>query len=304
MRTMKSMLAAAAIAAMFMSAPAIAGEKLTVASFPAPQGEILEKAASVLADQGYDLEVITTTDYTEPNRLVSCGEADANYFQHVSYLYRFNEENGTELVNAGGIHYEPFGIYPGTKTSLEDIAEGDVIAVANDAVNEGRALLLLRDNGIIDLAEGAGLAAMKKDIIANPNRVKIQTYDAAQVFRTAGEAAYIVLDARNAVKAGLSPAVDALALEAPDTLAAHAYAGVIAVGEGNENSDKIRALVDVLLSEEIVSFINDTYDGAVLPFTAAEGAVWQEMGEHGSAWEDMTEEDDAGSDADDAGAEN
>ncbi len=157
MKTTKRMLAAAVIAAMFMSAPAAAGEKLTVAAFPAPQAEILAKAAPVLAEQGYDLEIVTAADYSEPNRMVSSGEADANYFQHIPYLFRFNEENGTELVSAGGVHYEPFGIYPGTKTSLDELADGDVIAVPNDDVNEARALLLIRDNGIIDLAEGTGI---------------------------------------------------------------------------------------------------------------------------------------------------
>jgi D-methionine transport system substrate-binding protein len=132
---------------------------ITVAASATPHAEILEYAAPILAEQGWDLQVTVFDDYVQPNLVVDSGEFDANYFQHIPYLDNFNEERGTDLVNAGGIHYEPFGIYPGTKSSLDDIADGDTIAVPNDTTNEARALLLLEANGIITLKEGAGLNA-------------------------------------------------------------------------------------------------------------------------------------------------
>ena len=130
---------------------------IKVAASATPHAEILEQAKPLLAEQGYDLQVTVFNDYVQPNEVVESGDFDANYFQHIPYLDSFNEEKGTHLVNAGGIHYEPFGIYPGTKSSLDDLAEGDTIAVPNDTTNEARALLLLQDNGIITLKDGAGL---------------------------------------------------------------------------------------------------------------------------------------------------
>ena len=127
---------------------------ITVAASATPHAEILEQVKPILAEQGYTLEVTVFNDYVQPNQVVESGEFDANYFQHIPYLDSFNEEQGTHLVNAGGIHYEPFGIYPGTKSDLSAIAEGDVIAVPNDTTNEARALLLLQDNGILTLKEG------------------------------------------------------------------------------------------------------------------------------------------------------
>ncbi|MCR4903480.1 MAG: metal ABC transporter substrate-binding protein, partial [Butyrivibrio sp.] len=193
-------------------------------------------------------------------------EFDANYFQHIPYLENFNEEKGTNLVNAGGIHYEPFGIYPGTKTSLDDIAEGDVIAVPNDTTNEARALLLLEANGIITLKADAGLTATVNDIEENPYNVKIQELEAAQVSRVVGEVAYVVLNGNYALEAGFSVGQDALAYETSDSEAAQTYVNVIAVKAGNEESEGIKALVEVLKSDDIKDFINSTYDGAVVPF--------------------------------------
>ena len=167
---------------------------IKVAASATPHAEILEQAKPLLAEQGYDLQVTVFNDYVQPNEVVESGDFDANYFQHIPYLDSFNEEKGTHLVNAGGIHYEPFGIYPGTKSSLDDLAEGDTIAVPNDTTNEARALLLLQDNGIITLKDGAGLEATVNDIAENPKNIKIQELEAAQVARVTGEVAYVVLN--------------------------------------------------------------------------------------------------------------
>ena len=241
-------------------------KKITVAASATPHAEILEEAKTLLKDKGYELEVKVFDDYVQPNNVVESGEFDANYFQHVPYLEQFNEEKGTHLVVAGKIHYEPFGIYPGTKKDLKDIAKGDKIAVPNDTTNEARALLLLQDNGIITLKDGAGLEATVNDIAENPYNVEIQELAAESVARVADEVAYVVLNGNYALQAGFSVAKDALAYEKSDSEAAKTYVNVIAVKEGNEDSEKIQALVDVLKSDEIKDFINEKYDGAVIAF--------------------------------------
>jgi len=241
-------------------------KKITVAASATPHAEILEEAKTLLKDKGYKLEVKVFDDYVQPNNVVESGEFDANYFQHVPYLEQFNEEKGTHLVVAGKIHYEPFGIYPGTKKDLKDIAKGDKIAVPNDTTNEARALLLLQDNGIIKLKDGAGIKATVNDIEENPNNIEIVELEAAQVPRVVNEVAYVVLNGNYALEANYTVKKDALAYEKSDSEAAKTYVNVIAVKEGNENSEKIKALVDVLKSDSIKKFINEKYDGAVIVY--------------------------------------
>ena len=241
-------------------------KKITVAASATPHAEILEEAKTLLKDKGYELEVKVFDDYVQPNNVVESGEFDANYFQHVPYLEQFNEEKGTHLVVAGKIHYEPFGIYPGTKKDLKDIAKGDKIAVPNDTTNEARALLLLHDNGIIKLKDGAGIKATVNDIEENPNNIEIVELEAAQVPRVVNEVAYVVLNGNYALEANYTVKKDALAYEKSDSEAAKTYVNVIAVKEGNENSEKIKALVDVLKSDSIKKFINEKYDGAVIVY--------------------------------------
>lgn len=244
----------------------LAGTTLKVAASPTPHAEILNVAKEILAEQGIDLEVVEFSDYVQPNLVTESGEVDANYFQHTPYLDSFNEENGTHLVSVGAVHYEPFGIYPGTKSDLSELADGDTIAVPNDTTNEARALLLLQDNGIITLKEGAGLEATVNDIAENPHNVKIEELAAEQVARVAPEVAFVVLNGNYALQAGFSVAKDALAYEASDSEAAKTYVNIIAVKEGHENDPGTQALVKVLKSDEIKQYINDTYDGAVIPF--------------------------------------
>ena len=241
-------------------------KKITVAASATPHAEILEEAKTLLKDKGNELEVKVFDDYVQPNNVVESGEFDANYFQHVPYLEQFNEEKGTHLVVAGKIHYEPFGIYPGTKKDLKDIAKGDKIAVPNDTTNEARALLLLQDNGIIKLKDGAGIKATVNDIEENPNNIEIVELEAAQVPRVVNEVAYVVLNGNYALEANYTVKKDALAYEKSDSEAAKTYVNVIAVKEGNENSEKIKALVDVLKSDSIKKFINEKYDGAVIVY--------------------------------------
>lgn len=239
---------------------------IKVAASATPHAELLEQAKPILADKGYDLQVTVFDDYVQPNEVVESGDFDANYFQHIPYLDSFNEEKGTHLVNAGGIHYEPFGIYPGTKSDLGSVADGDSVAVPNDTTNEARALLLLQDNGLITLKSGAGLNATVNDIEENPYNLEIVELEAAQVPRVVEEVAFVVLNGNYALEAGYSVAKDALAYESSDSEAAKTYVNVIAVKEGNENADKIKALVEALKSDTVKTYITDTYDGAVIPF--------------------------------------
>jgi len=240
------------------------GEVIKIAASPIPHAEILEAAATILEEYGYTLEIVEFEDYVQPNLVVESGEFDANYVEHVPYLNSFNEEQGTHLVDAGQIHYEPFGIYPGTKSSLDDIADGDTIAVPNDTTNEARALLLLQDNGIITLKDGAGLTATVNDIVDNPYNIEFVELEAAQVARVIDEVSFVVLNGNYALEAGYSVGKDSIAYEASDSVAAQTYVNIIVVYEGHENDQKIQALVAVLRSEEIKNFIEETYDGAVV----------------------------------------
>ncbi|MCI5902657.1 MAG: MetQ/NlpA family ABC transporter substrate-binding protein [Blautia sp.] len=268
MKKLTALTLAAVLAAGTFSVNVFAEEDktITVAASATPHAEILEQAKPLLEEQGYDLEVTVFEDYILPNNVVESGEFDANYFQHIPYLNSFNEEHGTHLVDAGDIHYEPFGIYPGKKDSLDDLEEGDTIAVPNDTTNEARALLLLQDNGVIKLKDGVGLEATVTDIEENPKGVEIVELEAAQVPRVVEEMAFVVLNGNYALEAGFSVAKDSIAYEAADSEAAKTYVNLIAVKEGNEDSEKIKALVDVLKSQEIKDYITETYDGAVIPF--------------------------------------
>lgn len=243
-----------------------AGKTIKVAASATPHAIILEEAKTLLKKQGWDLEIKVFDDYVQPNNVVESGEFDANYFQHIPYLENFNKEKGTHLVNAGGIHYEPFGIYPGTEKKLDELKEGDTIAVPNDTTNEARALLLLQDNGIIKLKDGAGLEATVKDIAENPKNIKIQELEAAQVSRVKDEVAFVVLNGNYALEAGYSVEKDSIAYEKSDSEAAKTYVNVIAVKEDNENNEGIKALISVLKSDEIKKFINEKFNGAVVPF--------------------------------------
>ena len=242
------------------------GETIKIAASPVPHAEILAKAAEILKDYGYELDIVEFEDYVQPNLVVESGEFDANYMEHIPYLNSFNEEQGTHIVNAGGIHYEPFGIYPGTKASLSDVAEGDRVAIPNDTTNEARALLLLQDNGLLTLADGAGLTATVNDVVDNPYNLEFVELEAAQVARVVGEVEYVILNGNYALEAGYSVGRDSIAYEASDSVAAKTYVNIIGVYEGNENTDKIKALVTVLRSDDIKKFIEDTYDGAVIFF--------------------------------------
>ena len=238
---------------------------LKVAASPTPHAEILEQVKPILAEQGIDLVITEYGDYIVPNTAVDEGDEDANYFQHTPYLEQFNAENGTDLVSAGKIHYEPMGVYAGKTSSLEELPDGATIAVPNDATNEARALQLLAAQGLIEIDPDAGLNATPNDITSNPKKLEFTELDAAMIPNTIEEFDLNVINSNYALQAGLNPAEDALASEDANSDAAQTYANIVAVKAGHENDPAIVALVDALHSEEIQEFINTTYQGSVLP---------------------------------------
>ena len=243
----------------------LAGTTLKVAASPTPHAEILNVAKEILAEQGIDLQVVEFSDYVQPNLVTESGEVDANYFQHTPYLDSFNEENGTHLVSVGAVHYEPFGIYPGKSDDLAAIADGATIAVPNDTTNEARALQLLAAQGLITVRDGAGLTATINDITENPHNLKIEEIEAAQLPRTVQDVDFAVINGNYAMEAGFSVGKDALATEDATSEAAQTYANILVVKEGNENSPAIQALLAALQSDKVRDYINETYDGAVVP---------------------------------------
>ena len=249
----------------FVDYDALKGETITVAASPTPHAEILKVAGEVLAKDGWTLKVTEYADYVVPNNVVEDGECDANYFQHQPYLDNFNAENGTHLVSVAAIHYEPFGIYAGTKDAIADLADGDKIAIPNDGTNRARALLLLEANGIIKLKEGVGLDATALDIQENPLNVEVVEMEAAQIAGVRDSVALAVINGNYALNAGLNAGTDALATEDPNSVSAQTYANVLVVKEGNENTEKTQALVKALTSQEVKDYINETYSGAVVP---------------------------------------
>lgn len=248
------------------ASPSAGGETttITVGASPAPHAEILEVAKDILAEQGITLEIVEFNDYIQPNLAVESGELDANYFQHVTYMNEFNVSDSTHLVSAADVHYEPFGLYAGKTASIADLADGAQIAVPNDTTNEARALLLLEQEGLITLKEGAGITATKADIAENPKNLDIVELEANQLPVRLADVDMAVINGNYAIDAGLKVA-DAVAIEAADGEAATAYVNVLAVKEGNEDSPAIQALAAALTSQEVKDFIDETYAGAVVP---------------------------------------
>lgn len=238
---------------------------ITVGASTTPHAEILAVVKEDLAAQGYNLEIVEFSDYVLPNTSLEDGSLDANYFQHKPYLDSFNAENGTSIVSVANIHYEPFGIYPGKTAALADLQDGAKIAVPNDTTNEARALLLLEQEGLIKLKEGAGIEATKNDIIENPHNYEIVELQAEQIARALPDVDLGVINGNNALAAGLNVAKDAIAKEAADSLAAQTYANIVAVKSGNETNPGIVALIEVLQSDKVKNYIETTYEGSVVP---------------------------------------
>lgn len=237
---------------------------ITVGASPSPHAEILKAIEDEIKAAGYELKVVEYNDYVQPNMALSEGDLDANYFQHKPYLDNYNQENGTDLVSAAAIHFEPMGIYAGKSSDIKNVPDGAKIAVPSDATNEARALLLLQDQGVLKLKDGAGLEATKNDIAENPHNVEFVEVEAASVPRTLQDADFGVINGNYALSAGLDTTAT-LASEGADSEAAKTYANIVAVRKGEDQTDKTKALVKALTSDTAKKFIEDTYKGSVIP---------------------------------------
>lgn len=240
---------------------------IKVGATSTPHGEVLEFVKDTLAEQGYDLQITIYDDYVLPNKALADGELDANYFQHTPYLNSYNSANGTDLVSAALIHYEPFGLYGNGVASVADVAEGASIVIPADDSNETRALLLLAQEGLITLPEGANAVDGVTTLdIVDDHGYKITTVQADTVaaqFKNSDAGSLAVINGNYALAAGLD-INDALAVEDASGSAAQTYANIIAVRSGDESSEKTTALVNALKTDEVKQYIADTYNGAVI----------------------------------------
>lgn len=263
----------AALAALALSLLALTGcsgggsssedKTITIAAVPTPHAEILNDVVKpALEKEGYTLEVKEFTDYIQPNTVTEQGEVDANYFQHKPYLDNFNENNGTHLVDVTGVHFEPFGLYSTKYTSLDEVPNGAIVAVPNDATNEARVLLLLQDQGLIKLAEGVDITATPKDIVENPKNLQFRELEAAVVPTVIDDVAIAGINGNYALEADLLDKL--LVKESTDSLAGQTYTNLLVVKDGNQDSAKIQALAKALNSDEVRNYINENYQGTVL----------------------------------------
>lgn len=236
---------------------------LKVGATAAPHAEILEQAAPILEKEGIKLEITVFDDYVLPNLALAQGDLNANYFQHQPYLDFFNENNNTELISAGSIHYEPLGIYPGKAASIEELADGAQIAVPNDGSNEARALYLLEDKGLIKIDHAAGYEATKLDISENPRNFDIVELDADKIPAAVQDVELAVINGNYAIAAGINETV--LVSEDPEGDSAVTYANIVAVRPEDKDNEQIKKLVEVLKSDEIVAFMREKYKGSVEP---------------------------------------
>lgn len=238
---------------------------IKIGATPLPHAEILKIAKELLAAQGYDLQIVEFTDYVQPNLALDSGDLDANFFQHKPYLDQFNAERGTDLISVANVHFEPLGVYAGKAATLDALEDKAQVAVPNDATNEARALLLLEAQGLIKLKENAGLNATAKDIVENPKNLQIVEIAAEQLARSLQDVSIAVINGNYAIQAGLNVATDALAKEDAASIAATTFANIIVVKNGNENDPAVQALIQAVTSPEVKTFIETTYEGAVVP---------------------------------------
>jgi len=254
---MKKLIAALATVAAFSAQAA----ELNVAATAVPHAELLEFVKPKLAEQGVTLNVKVFTDYVQPNIQVAEKRLDANFFQHQPYLDEFNKGKGTELVSVAGVHIEPFGAYSSKHKSLDALPNGANVVIPNDATNGGRALLLLAKAGVITLEEGAGITATPKDIADNPKRIKVRELEAATLPRVLTQVDLALINTNYALEAKLNPTEDALIIEGSDS----PYVNILVARPDNKDSEAMQKLAAALHSEEVRQFIEEKYQGAVVP---------------------------------------
>ncbi len=236
-------------------------EKIKVAATPVPHAEILEVAAPLLKEAGYDLEIVVLTDYVMPNLMLAEKEVDANFFQHKPYFEDFIQNHQLDLVSIGNVHLEPFAAYSTKIKSLDELKKGDRISLPNDPANEARALLILDQEGVIKLKDRSNILSTIVDIADNPKKIKFLELEAPMLPNSLDEVAVSLINTNFALDAGLNPVKDALVIESSDS----PYANLVAVRRGDEESEKSKKLMEALHSPEVKKFIEEKYEGAIIP---------------------------------------
>lgn len=236
-------------------------DKIKIGVSPDPHGKLVQVVVDDLKKEGIDVEIIEFTDYVTPNLALAEGELDANYFQHLPYLNDFISKENLDLIELGSVHIEPMALYSNNLNSIDDIKDGGEIAIPNDTVNGGRALLLLEANNIIKLKEDAGLDATENDIIGNPKNIKFVPLEAAYIPRALSDVDAAVINGNYALESGLNPVEDSLLIEGTDS----PYANIVAVRAGEEKDEKYIKLIQALQSNKIKDYMKENYDGAVVP---------------------------------------
>lgn len=257
---MKSTRLLAALA-LFAAFSVQAADKLSIAATAVPHAEILEFIKPDLKEQGVDLEIKVFTDYVQPNVQVSQFGMDANFFQHQPYLTEFNDGRGTSLVSVVGVHVEPFGAYSSKIESLDDLKDGDTVAIPNDPTNGGRALLLLQKAGLIKLKDSSKITATPRDIAENPKNLEFYELEAATLPRILDQVELAMINTNYALEAGLNPNEDALIIEGSDS----PYVNILVSREDNKDSEAMQKLADALTSDAVRGYIEENYKGAVVP---------------------------------------
>lgn len=238
-----------------------AAETLKIGASPVPHADILKVVQPELAKKGVDIKIIEFSDYVQPNLALSDKDLDANFFQHLPYLESFAKDHRLKLVSAGAVHIEPMGVYSKKVKSLKDLKNKASVAIPNDPTNGGRALQVLAANGLIKMKDGVGVNGTPLDIVDNPKNIKIVEVEAATLPRALDDLDAAVINSNYALGANLNPTKDAIAIEAKDS----PYANIVAVRTGDENKQSIKELMNALHSPEVKKFIEEKYNGAVVP---------------------------------------
>ena len=261
MNKIKSLLGFAALTAASVSFTAQANETITIGATPVPHVEILEVVKPILAKEGFDLKITEFNDYVQPNLAVADGQLDCNFFQHLPYLESFVKERGSDLVNVGGIHIEPMGVYSRKIKELKDLKDGATVAIPNDPTNGGRALLLLQSAGLITLEDPKSVTSTPLDIKENKKNLNFKELEAPQLPRSLDDTDISIINTNYAIGASLNPLKDALFIEKSDS----PYVNIVVANSKTAKSAGVQALVKALRSPEIKKFILDKYQGAVVP---------------------------------------
>lgn len=257
---MKKILFAAALAASVVSGAADA-ETIKIGVTPGPHAQIMEKVKEVAATKGLDIEILEFSDYVVPNQALADGELNANSFQHKPYLDNQVADRGFDIVSVAYTVNFPMAVYSKKAKSLDELAEGATVAIPNDPTNGGRALLVLADNGLIKLKDGAGLKVGPADVTDNPKKLNFAELDAAQLPRSLDDVDAAVINTNYALEAGLDPAKGSIAREGEKA----PYANLIAVNAKDKDAAWTKTLIESYHNDTVKAFIDETFKGSVIP---------------------------------------